>query len=304
MLGDSEYQNCARAKIDKGTTRLKTKLNKIACKLPGKEVVCLVFSIQWNAIHELILSASPEGSNFQAVSTSAPYGDIFHFDAPETERNRPKGYASDKPIVAKYLIERISQWWSESLEQPFPIPVYGTYEGELSIYDFVSMQWKEDPRRVVRETLETEFRLLVKQRLELFEPALYKRLTDALKKVGEGPYSFEVEIFHDDDFQVMYMLRSDKKSTRGSLYPPHSELTKILSRDPYVERVSEFIEKGADVDAIYKAEHVQLLSKLWNRAVSPAQSATANLVYHDDGAVFDLKLGRWVTDFLGRSLDD
>jgi hypothetical protein len=303
-LGNSEYQRCAQACIDKVTNRVKTRLRKIADKPPHKDAVCLVFAISWNAIHELSVCVAPERSDYQFVSLSAPYGDLLQFDAPETERDKPKGYASDKPVVARYLLERLAEWWAEVREQAYPIPVYGSFEGDTSIYNFASKEWTQDPRRIAREPFERAYRQLVQQRMEMFGPLLQKRLERAIEKVGEGPYEFMVMIFHDDDFQVMYNLRCGKKAAHGCLYPPYSELVKILNRDPYVEQSTPFIEKGIDVGSIYRQEHELCLSKLWNSLVPSSQSTSATLEYHDEGAVLDLGQGRWVTDFLGRSLDD
>src|SRR5207248_1890270 len=127
------------------------------------------------------------------------------FDPPPGQQDNPHGFAAEKPAVAALVLRELSAWWRAAGGERYPLPAVGTMDEEPSrLFDFATKGWRADEAAVRRQRLTDEFAALVRGRLARFRPLAVERVSKATAKLGPGPWEFEVDVFFDDEFEVMF----------------------------------------------------------------------------------------------------
>lgn len=301
--GQSELALIAREKLDSSRTRIVARLAKIAA-VPLKDgTVQLVFATRWNAYHSFDLHCYQQDSAGESITASRPFGSLFSFDAPPGQEHLPNAFSEEKPVVAELVLMQFAAWWREAGGDPYRVPVVGTYKNKPTLaFDFAAREWMTDPYAVDRLKRTEEYAELFRVRLTSFRPHVLNRLQAAVAKLKSGGWEFEVEVHFDDEFSVTYRVSDGKKHAQGGLFPPSSQLAKLLKNDAFYTERDRFAALGADVGQTRRRELERFVADVWGEVAGPERTVRARLQYHDGEAEYDLIARRWLTDFLGRPL--
>ncbi len=299
-----DYASVARRALDKLKSKTVARLSRIAAKPVSKKAIHLGFALDWNAYHELQVYCAPLGDNGQYTSNSSPFGPILTFDPPTGQHANPRAFATEKPAVARMVLEELAEWW-KSVGADYPLPVVGTFDGEpLLALDFATRQWRANDGADRRQELGLEFSALVRARYQGLRPDVVERFRKAVAKLGSGEWKLAVTAFFDDDFEVMFAVTDGTKSAGGRAFPPPGALARRFKTSTYYEDRQRYGELGVDLEAFRRSALEEVIADAWADAIGSKRDTVARLEYHDDGAEYDLVARRWVTDFLGRPLTE